>query len=635
MESLKVFEEEKSIYYLQKLCIPQGILPEIKLPKAAKIFISENVFYLCQIFIKDIMHPSYCTMDFSVQAYRGALSEDGNLPLIVQNKIDILQLSNINVIQKISNIKTVSVTVILKCTELVSFWKNHSTYNNYVVKDLLKLFLLTNQAYIFLDCLKDFQINDIFCLYINSIGNIDVGHITLTTNVKIVKIISHLRFEQLYQNRNLFHLGGMERHSFLLAEIIQNFKKSYESDMALLKNQVQHKVLIIGPPGCGKTTLVKTVARNCRVPLLTISGPELSNALPGETEKSFKTMFERAKMLASEEFNDVCILLIEHIDSIFNEKGNTKSHLRRCTNYFLNLIDSANEIKSLIIMATTDRVHLLDPAVRRSGRLDHEIFIGVPTEVERNEILKPMCLRLNLDTQICSEVAKWTPGYVAADLAMLCLDVARRYHKLNDAGGKKNEEWISNCWRFCLAKIQPSSLKGQVGVINMSKLSLNDIGGATAVKQALKQAVEWPLTHPEAFVRLGLAIPKGILLYGPPGCAKTSLVRAISSSTNTTFLAVSAAEIYSPFVGDAEKTISELFQKARMGAPSILFIDEIDALVGSRGGRESGSQERVLSAFLTEMDGVGLRADLVSRRDQGELLDRFSKLSLVFFYLKI
>uniref|UniRef100_A0A1B6E8V1 AAA+ ATPase domain-containing protein n=1 Tax=Clastoptera arizonana TaxID=38151 RepID=A0A1B6E8V1_9HEMI len=256
------------------------------------------------------------------------------------------------------------------------------------------------------------------------------------------------------------------------------------------------------------------------------------------------------------------------------------------------------------------------------------IFIGVPTEVERNEILKPMCLRLNLDTQICSEVAKWTPGYVAADLAMLCLDVARRYHKLNDAGGKKNEEWISNCWRFCLAKIQPSSLKGQVGVINMSKLSLNDIGGATAVKQALKQAVEWPLTHPEAFVRLGLAIPKGILLYGPPGCAKTSLVRAISSSTNTTFLAVSAAEIYSPFVGDAEKTISELFQKARMGAPSILFIDEIDALVGSRGGRESGSQERVLSAFLTEMDGVGLRADLVSRRDQGELLDRFSKLSL-------
>lgn len=239
MERLRIIPEDKSLLQLQKLCIAKGILPEISLPKAVKVFISDSVFYLCQIFHKSDMHHDFCTVDFSVVCHKVNESCEEILPPLMGNNVDYLSLSNIVIIPKINIIKSLSVTIILESPELVSFWKGNS-----IVKDILKMFLLTGKSYVFLDSVQMLQSFGIYCLFVHNIGNIEVGRITSNAKVKVVKVMSRLRFEQLYQSsKTINHLSGLGKHSLLLTEIIQNTKKNLENHVKSNDFHHSHQVI--------------------------------------------------------------------------------------------------------------------------------------------------------------------------------------------------------------------------------------------------------------------------------------------------------------------------------------------------------------------------------------------------------
>ncbi|XP_054283075.1 ribosome biogenesis protein SPATA5L1-like isoform X2 [Macrosteles quadrilineatus] len=552
---MTVLPEKSTLFNLQKFCIglnDHSVLQSSK-GKFAVIKDSNGINYLCQIFPKKMLHLSYCTINKSVSFYNES-NNTGLYPLKKPSPIgtSTVQIPDINILDSVENIKTVHVSVVFNTPSDVKKWKPSCAKLCDLVKNLLKLFVLKRGALLTLDCVKSVFDTEIEYILIESIGNENFGRIVSNS-----------------------------------------------------------KVLIVGPSGCGKTAMVRKVARDCGMVIKTVVGPELNSPLPGEAERALSKVFEECRLLAQE--SSGCILLLDQVECLCGRRdGSSDGHIIRLSNQLFALLETVNSTAGLIVVGTSSRPQLLDPAVRRPGRFDHEIHIGVSSEVERASIVSAVTRQMGMSDSVSDRVARWTPGFVGADLALLAANVARLMEKQGMIMSHDIEAEILPCWRTCVGQLRPSCLRGQLGVVAplTGEGSLDELGGVDKVKLSLLQAIQWPLEHAEAFQRMGLPQPKGVLLYGPPGCAKTSLVRAVASATNTTFLAVSAAEIYSPYVGDAERTVSELFHRARIGAPAILFIDEIDALVGCRGNRERGSQERILTAFLTEMDGIGVRLDI-------------------------
>ncbi|XP_046681461.1 spermatogenesis-associated protein 5-like protein 1 [Homalodisca vitripennis] len=373
-----------------------------------------------------------------------------------------------------------------------------------------------------------------------------------------------------------------------------------------------HQVLILGPTGCGKTALVQRVAKDCGLVLRTIVGPELCSPLPGEAERALTAVFDECRLLA-QECTGGCLLLLDQVESLCGRPGDsTESHVVRLASHLLSLLESAHNTPGLVVVGTTSRPQALHPAARRPGHFDHEIHIGVSTESERVSILLAVTRHHGLCDSPCAQVARWTPGFVGADLALLASNVARHLERLGLPANYADEESLLQFWRSRVCLQQPTALRGQLGVVQGERGDFSQLGGVSGVRLKLLQAVQWPLSHPEAFRRLGLPQPKGVLLYGPPGCAKTSLARAVAGATHTTFLAVSAAQIYSPYVGDAERTVAELFHRARTAAPAILFIDEIGTvenlkmdeltfMMKGAQGRKSGRKRRPSLIELTKV----------------------------------
>lgn len=609
--TLKVLQGNKAFLKVQKFYTSSGVLPDSSLGKFVCLQILPDVYILCQVFFESDMHPCFCSIDRSVTVFKGENYFEGRKLPVIPNYLDSVCLSNIHFMTKSVNIKSLTLSVVFNSCTSASEWRSRKEFLIDILKNMLKLVVVTSNSLVKLASLSVFSDVGLNCVFVHTIGNIDIGRITASTKLKLNKIISVLRFEQLYKTvEDIPLLGGVEKPHMLLTEIIENCVRDTgnkkKSELKLCR-----QVLLVGPPGCGKTILVHKVTRDCGAVLLKVAGPEFSHSLPGETERALKKVFDDARLLTDEERNGKCVILLDQVDSLCGlQNSNTYGHLVRCCTQLVSLLESVQYSKGVVVVATTDCPQLLDPSVRQSGRLDEEIQIGIPGEADRMSILKALMVPVNLDTSVCGQVAQWTPGYVAADLALLVTDVAQRLsvHKCTkqDNIGRKDDLSV---WKACVAKMQPSTLRGELGIVKTRKIKFSDLGGVHKAKEALKQAVQWPLLHANAFARMGLPYPKGVLLYGPPGCAKTSLVQAIASETNTSFLATSAAEIYSPYVGDAERTLSQLFHKARLGSPSIIFIDEIDALVGRRGDKEQNVHERVLSTLLTEMDGVGIHLD--------------------------
>ena len=370
-------------------------------------------------------------------------------------------------------------------------------------------------------------------------------------------------------------------------------------------------VLLHGPPGCGKTLIAKAVASESDAHFIPINGPEIMSKFYGESEQRLRQLFKEA------EENSPSIVFIDEIDAIAPKREEVTGEVeRRVVAQLLALMDGLVARGQVIVVGATNRVNAIDPALRRPGRFDREIEIGVPDKIGRQEILliHTRGMPLAEDVQL-TRISEITHGFVGADLTALCREAAmkslRRYlPKINLEEDVIPPEILNtlevnmeDCLN-ALKEVQPSAIREvQIEVPN---INWEDIGGLEIVKQELIEAVEWPLKKPEAFKRLGITPPKGILLYGPPGCGKTLLAKAVATESEANFISIKGPEVLSKWVGESEKAIREVFRKARMASPAIIFFDEIDAIVPRRGTGfgDSNVTERVISQILTEVDGL-------------------------------
>ncbi|CAM0134819.1 unnamed protein product [Umbelopsis sp. WA50703] len=429
--------------------------------------------------------------------------------------------------------------------------------------------------------------------------------------------MSKMSIRQIRNKKDNWGLSGLEKAYDALLEVV-SYPLLYRDMISVLNIECPKGVLLYGPPGVGKTHLVATIAKACDAEMIVIQGPEVFGPYIGESEEKVRAKFREATRVGQEKEVPV-ILFIDEIDALCPNRQHSQSHESRVVAQLLTLMDGMENRGRTVVIGATNRPNVLDPALRRPGRFDREIFIDAPDEISRRHILQSQTKGINIDhaEDVISQLATMTNGYVAADLMALCREAIN--HAIEKWMRQQSESMYEDVsvgdkakltledFAAAMAKIGPSIQRGFETMVE--KKTWDDIGGLEPVKQKLKQATEWPMLYGDTFKRLGLKPPRGVLLFGPPGCSKTTLVKVIASVSGATFLSVNGAQIYSPFVGDSEKIIRTTFQKARSAAPSVIFLDEIEAIVGKRnlGGGGSGSdsvQERVLSTLLNEMDGV-------------------------------
>ncbi|KAL8168036.1 hypothetical protein V2J09_009535 [Rumex salicifolius] len=374
-------------------------------------------------------------------------------------------------------------------------------------------------------------------------------------------------------------------------------------------------ILLYGPPGSGKTLIARAVANETGAFFFCINGPEIMSKLAGESESNLRKAFEEA------EKNAPSIIFIDEIDSIAPKREKTNGEVeRRIVSQLLTLMDGLKSRAHVIVMGATNRPNSIDPALRRFGRFDREIDIGVPDEVGRLEVLrihtKNMKLAENVDLE---KISKETHGYVGADLAALCTEAAlqciREKMDVIDLEDDTIDVEILNSMAVtnehfgtALGQSNPSALRETV--VEVPNCSWSDIGGLENVKRELQETVQYPVEHPEKFEKFGMSPSKGVLFYGPPGCGKTLLAKAIANECQANFISIKGPELLTMWFGESEANVREIFDKARQSAPCVLFFDELDSIATQRGssvGDAGGAADRVLNQLLTEMDGMSAK----------------------------
>ncbi|XP_047064693.1 cell division cycle protein 48 homolog [Lolium rigidum] len=374
-------------------------------------------------------------------------------------------------------------------------------------------------------------------------------------------------------------------------------------------------ILLYGPPGSGKTLIARAVANETGAFFFCINGPEIMSKMAGESESNLRKAFEEA------EKNAPSIIFIDEIDSIAPNREKTHGEVeRRIVSQLLTLMDGTKARAHVIVMGATNRPNSIDPALRRFGRFDREIDIGVPDEVGRLEVLRIHTKNMKLDVDVNLEVvAKDTHGYVGADLAALCTEAAlqciREKMDMIDLEDDTIDAEILNSMavtndhlKTALVGTNPSALRETV--VEVPNVSWNDIGGLDGVKRELQETVQYPVEHPEKFEKFGMSPSKGVLFYGPPGCGKTLLAKAIANECQANFISIKGPELLTMWFGESEANVREIFDKARQYAPCVLFFDELDSIAMQRGGSvgdAGGAADRVLNQLLTEMDGMNAK----------------------------
>merc|ERR1711966_51590 len=377
-------------------------------------------------------------------------------------------------------------------------------------------------------------------------------------------------------------------------------------------------VLMYGPPGCGKTLIARAVANETGAFLFSINGPEIMSKLSGESESNLRKAFEEA------EKNSPSIIFIDEIDSVAPKRDKSQGEIeRRIVSQLLTLMDGISARAHVVVIACTNRPNSIDPALRRFGRFDREIDIGVPDDKGRLEILNIHTQKMRLSSDInIEEICKETYGFVGADLAQLCTEAAMECIREKSEFFDNDEEKIDNTvlnslfvsqdnFRVALSQSNPSAFRETA--VEIPNITWKDIGGLENVKRELQETVQYPVEHPEKFEKFGMQPSKGVLFYGPPGCGKTLLAKAIANECQANFISIKGPELLTMWFGESESNVRDVFDKARSASPCVLFFDELYSIARSRGsssGDGGGAGDRVINQILTEIDGVGVRKNV-------------------------
>ena len=456
-----------------------------------------------------------------------------------------------------------------------------------------------------------------------------IVYITDRTEVEIRE--KPVKEEELARARNVpkvtwEDIGDLEEAKERIREIVELPMKHPEL-FRHLGIEPPKGILLYGPPGTGKTLLAKALANEIGAYFISINGPEIMSKFYGESEQRLREIFEEAKR------NAPSIIFIDEIDAIAPKREEVTGEVeKRVVAQLLTLMDGLKERGRVIVIGATNRPDAVDPALRRPGRFDREIEIRPPDKRARVEILKvhtrnmPLCTKEDAEKGVCSKddvvdlekIAEMTHGYTGADLAALAKEAAmaalRRFIKEKKIDLEKESEIPASLMKQlrvtmrdfleAMKLVRPTLIREIY--IEVPTVRWDDIGGLEDVKQELREAVEWPLKYPKIFEEMGIRPPKGILLFGPPGTGKTLLAKAAATESGANFIAVRGPEILSKWVGESEKAIRKIFERARQVAPTIVFFDEIDSIAPARGIRHdtSGVTDRIVNQLLTEMDGI-------------------------------
>jgi len=412
-------------------------------------------------------------------------------------------------------------------------------------------------------------------------------------------------------------IGGLDRELEQVREMIE-LPMRHPELFQQLGIEPPKGVLLHGPPGTGKTLIAKAVANEIDAHFQTISGPEIMSKYYGESEEKLREVFDEA------EENAPAIVFIDEIDSIAPKRGETQGDVeRRVVAQLLSLMDGLEERGDVTVIAATNRVDAIDPALRRGGRFDREIEIGVPDKDGRTEILQVHTRGMPLADEVDIDAfAESTHGFVGADIESLAKEAAmnalRRVRPDIDLEADEIDAELlesirvtESDFKAALKGIEPSALREVF--VEVPDVTWDRVGGLDDTKERLRETIQWPLDYPEVFESMDLQSAKGVLLYGPPGTGKTLLAKAVANEANSNFISVKGPELLNKYVGESEKGVREVFEKARANAPTVVFFDEIDSIAGERGSNmgDSGVGERVVSQLLTELDGIEELEDVV------------------------